>query len=127
MGERPARLGIRVAVGPDAGAEEVAEAASQLRRELLDLDVDAVELLGAGEPPPGTRGAELVVLGALVVTVARSQLVAAVVAAVGSWLSGSQRRSIKLELGGDVLELTGLPSAEQRRLTDEWLRRHESQ
>jgi hypothetical protein len=48
------------------------------------------------------------------------------VAAVRSWLAGSPRRSIKLELGGDVLELTGVSSTEQRRLTDEWLRRHQS-
>ena len=49
-----------------------------------------------------------------------------VVAAVRSWLAGSSRRSIKLELGGDVLELTGVSSKEQRRLTDEWLARHAS-
>ena len=63
-------------------------------------------------------------LGALVVNIADSQLLAAVVGAVRSWLAGSFRRSIKLELGGDVLELTGVSSREQRRLTDEWLARH---
>ena len=69
---------------------------------------------------------DLAAIGALVVTVAQSQLVASVVAAVQSWLAGSRRRSIKLGLGGDVLELEGVSSDEQRRLTDEWLRRHES-
>jgi hypothetical protein len=49
-----------------------------------------------------------------------------VVAAVRSWLAGSQRRSIKLELGGNVLELTGVSTDQLRRLTEEWLRRHES-
>jgi hypothetical protein len=67
---------------------------------------------------------DLAALGTLVVTVAQSQLLASVVAAIQSWLSSSHRRSIKLELGGDVLELVGVSSAEQRRLTDEWLRRH---
>jgi hypothetical protein len=33
-----------------------------------------------------------------------------VVAAVRSWLAGHPQRSIKLELDGDVLELTGLSS-----------------
>ncbi len=126
MEERPATLGVHVGIGPDADAEEVAEATAQLRRELLDLDVDAVELPPAGEPPPGTRAVELAALGALLVTVAQSQLLTPVLAAVRSWLAGSPRRSIKLELGGDVLELTGVSSNEQRRLTDEWLRRHES-
>ena len=126
MEERPATLGIHVAVGPDADAGEVAEATLQLRRELLDLDVEAIELPRAGEPPPGTRAVELAAVGALLVTVAQFPLLTPVVAAVRSWLAGAQQRSIKLELDGDVLELSGLSSTEQRRLTDEWLRRHES-
>ena len=67
---------------------------------------------------------DVAALGALVVHVADSQVLAAVVAAVRSWLAGSSRRSIKLQLGGDALELTGVSSKEQRRLADEWLARH---
>jgi hypothetical protein len=124
MDESPATLAVQVAVGPDGDAEEVARATLQLRRELLDLDVDAVEVPQAGEPPPGSRGVDVAALGALVVNLADSQLLAAVVAAVRSWLAGSSRRSIKLQLGGDALELTGVSSREQRRLADEWLARH---
>jgi hypothetical protein len=124
MDDHPAILAVQVAVGPDDDAEDVAEAMLQLRRELLDLDVDAAEAPGAGEPPPGARAVDAAALGALVVNIADSQLLAAVVAAVRSWLVGSSRRSIKLELGGDALELTGVSSREQRRLTDEWLARH---
>jgi hypothetical protein len=61
------------------------------------------------------------------VSVAKSQVLVNVVAAVRAWLGGQQQqRSIKLELDGDVLELTGVSSNEQRRLSDEWLRRHTS-
>jgi hypothetical protein len=74
MQERAAMLSIRVGVGPGGDAEEIAEATARLRRELLDLDVDAVELPSGGEPPPGTRAVDLASLGALVVTVAQSQL-----------------------------------------------------
>jgi hypothetical protein len=124
MEERLAALGIQVAIGTDDDAEQVAEGTLGLRRELLDLDVDAVELPRVGEPPPGTRAVELAALGALVVTVAQSRLLAPVVAAVQSWLAHSQQRSVKLELDGDVLEVTGVSSKEQQRLIDEWLRRH---
>jgi hypothetical protein len=124
MDEHRAMLGVQVAVGPDGDADEVAQATLQLRRELLDLDVDAVEMLQAGEPPPGSRGVDVAAFGALVVNLADSQLLAAVVTAIRSWLAGSPRRSIKLQLGGDALELTGVSSKEQRRLTDEWLARH---
>lgn len=63
MKERSTTLGINLAAGLDADAEQVADATLQLRRELLDLDVDAVELSRAGEPPPGTRAVELAALG----------------------------------------------------------------
>jgi hypothetical protein len=124
MEEQPATLGVQVGVGSDADDEEVAEATLQLRRELLDLEVDRVELVSGGDAPPGTRGVELAALGALLVTVSQSQLLGPVVAAVRSWLSGGPQRSIKLELDGDAIELTGVSSKEQRRLVDEWLRRH---
>jgi hypothetical protein len=127
MEKRPATLSIQVGAGPDDDAEQVAEATLQLRRELLGLDVEAVELPSAGEPPPGTRAVELAALGALIVTAAKSQLLGPVVAAVRAWLAGASQRTVKLELDGDVLELTGVSSKEQRRLTDEWLRRQESQ
>jgi hypothetical protein len=124
VSENPATLSVQVAVGPDGDAEEVAQATVQLRRELLDLDVDAVGMPPAGEPPPESRAVDVAALGALAVNLADSQLLAAVVSAVRSWLVGSPRRSIKLQLGGDALELTGVSSKEQRRLTDEWLARH---
>jgi hypothetical protein len=124
MEERQEALGVQVAVGPDGDAEEVAQATSQLRRELLDLDVDAVQVRVSGEPPPGSRAVDVTALGALVVNIAEPQLLAAVVAAVRSWLGGSSRRSIKLQLGGDALELTGVSSTEQQRLTNAWLARH---
>jgi hypothetical protein len=54
------------------------QATLQFRRELLDLDVDAIEVPEAGEPPPGTRAADVAALGALVVHVADPQLLAAI-------------------------------------------------
>lgn len=119
-----ARLGVQVDLGPEAETEAVAEATLQLRRELLELDVEAVELARAGEPPPGTRAVDFVALGALVVFIAHSGLLSAVVAVIRSWIAGHPQRSIKLELDGDMLELTGVSSEEQRRLADAWLRRH---
>jgi hypothetical protein len=122
MSTAPARIDISFTGGEDA--EAVADAARQLRRELLELDVDSVDMPRSENPPPGSRGADAVALGALVVTIAQSPLLGAVVDTVQSWLARSRQGTIKLALGGDVLELTGVSSQEQRRLTDEWLRRH---
>lgn len=122
----PLLLGVRVAVGPDGDAEELTEITRQLRRELLALDVEAVRTPTEGGAPAGSKGLELAALGALVVTLGRSQVLSSIIAAVRSWVAGSQQRSVRLELDGDVLELTGVSGKEQRRLTDEWLLRHGS-
>jgi hypothetical protein len=124
--EESLRLSLLVGVGPDEEPDEAADAAAQVRRELLTLDVTDVSTPTVGPPPPGARGLELAALGALVVTIARSQLLNSVLDTVRAWLAGSRQRTIRLELGGDVLELTGVSSKEQRRLTEEWLRRNEN-
>lgn len=126
MDKQTPALGVQVVAGPDDEAAEIAEATRQLRRELLELDVVAVEIPSAGEPPPGSRAIDVAMLGTLLVHLAEPDMLAGVVAVVRSWLSGSSKRSIKMELGGDVLELKGVSSQEQRRLTDEWLARHTS-
>lgn len=106
-----------------ADPEELEELTGRLRRELLDLDVEAVDRVRAGTPPPGTRAVDVAAAGALVVTVAQSPVIVAIVAAVRTWLTGSSRRSVKIAIGGDVIELVGQSTAEQRRLIDEWLAR----
>jgi hypothetical protein len=123
---KPLLVDVQLVDEPGAESADVAVATVQLRRELLQLDVDSVEQVTDGPPPPGSRAVDLAALGALVITMAKSELLPAVVATVQSWLARSRRRSIKLEIDGDVLELTGLGAADQRRLADEWLRRHEA-
>ena len=126
MGLEATEVNLQVSIGADGEVAEVAEAALQLRRELLGLDVDTVKTPQAGAPLPGTKGVEVAVAGALLVSLSDPRVLAPVVEAVRSWLADSFQRSVKMELGGDVLELNGLSSAEQRRLADEWLARHAS-
>lgn len=97
------QLSLRVDAGGDADAEEVAEIAAQLRRELLDLDVEAVEFARTGPAPVGSKAVDVLAVGTLLITVAKSSGLAAVVGAVQSWLSGRHQRSVKIEIGGDTL------------------------
>jgi hypothetical protein len=60
-------IAIAVRLDADADAAELQDATSQLRRELLELDVDAVKAPAGGEAPLGTRGAVGAEIGTLLV------------------------------------------------------------
>ncbi|MEV0345187.1 caspase family protein [Nonomuraea sp. NPDC050680] len=121
MADEVTRLTVHVVDG-GADAQELERLTTGLRGELLELDIlDAAP--ETGEPPPGTRAILSLTVGGLVISLAGMDLLAAVVNAVTAWLQRDQNRSVKLGVDGDLLELTGVPSREQRRLTDEWLRR----
>jgi hypothetical protein len=117
-------LVLRIETEQGADDQELGQLAGKLRRELLHLDVDAVTHAGGGQPPPGAKAVGVVEVGGLIVQLLQSStLLGAVVAAVQSWLSGHQGRSVKLELDGDVIEVTGVSSDQQRRLVDAWIAR----
>jgi uncharacterized caspase-like protein len=122
MAENVTRLVLRVE-DEQGDREALAQLADALRRELLDLDVDAVRQMPVGDAPPDSRAFNITALGTLVITLAKSELLAAIVNAVVAWLSNRRQQTVKIEVDGDVLELTGLPSKERQRLTEEWLGR----
>jgi hypothetical protein len=110
-----------------ADPERVAVLTGYLRDELRQLDVDDVSALSAGVPPPGSRAFDAVAVGGLLVTLGRSaDGLRSVVGAVRKWLARGDgvRRTVRLELGGDVLELSEASAAEQQRLIDLFVRRH---
>jgi hypothetical protein len=125
MTERVARLGLCIEAGPEADAEELDELVVQLREQLLELDIECADRATAGPAPPGARAAEILLAGALTVMLAQSsRLFTALIETVQSWVSRSGGRSVKLEIDGDVLEVTGITRTDQRELTKFWIDRH---
>jgi hypothetical protein len=108
---------VRVQIEPQQGADadELAGLAAQLRRELAGLDVQSVELERAGEVPEGAKAVDVLALGALVVKLG-PVAVGVVARVVQGWLRRASARSVKLQLDGDVIELTGASSQDQERL-----------
>jgi hypothetical protein len=119
---------VRVELAEDgADAERLEEVTGFLRRELLQLDVADVAAVPAGEPPPGSRAFDVLAIGALLVTLGKSaEGLRSVVDAVRHWLTrgGGVRRTVKLEIGGDVLELSEASTSDQQRLIDMFVSRH---
>jgi hypothetical protein len=119
---------VRLQLSEDgADAERLDALTGYLRAELLQLDVDDVTLVQAGEVPAGARAIDVVALGGLVVSLGRTAAgLKEVVAAVRRWLSRGDgvRRTVKIQIEGDVLELSEVSAAEQDRIVDLFVLRH---
>jgi hypothetical protein len=117
------RLTVVLDGGSDADALELAELTGQLRRQLLELDVDTVELARSAEVPEGAKPLDAVSIGALVVT-AGPGLLKTVVGLVGKWLARRPVRCAKLTIDGDSIELSDATAAEQQQLIAAFVDRH---
>ena len=112
-------------IEPDADLDGLDELTRNLRLELLELDVDDVSPVVAGQAPIDSKGLELVEVGALLVQFAGSvDAINTVVTVLRSWLrrGSSSRRSLKISVDGHSLELTSATDAQQQQLVDEFLR-----
>jgi hypothetical protein len=121
------QLVLGIDVGQDADEEELADLTRQLREEVLELDVDAVDLVRSGETPERAKSGDPVAWGNLMVTLVTSgAALVTLISTLQAWLKPHQRRncSVSLEIDGDKLEVTGISSEEQQYLIDSWLRRH---
>jgi hypothetical protein len=110
-----------------ADAERLAVLAGYLRAELLQLNVEDVSTPQAGEAPPGARVVGAAAIGALLVTLGQSaEGLRSVVSVIGEWLRRGQgiRRTVRLELDGDALELGQASAADQARLIELFVSRH---
>jgi hypothetical protein len=116
-------LQVNVGLHLDAEAAELFDATSQLEQELLQLDVDSVARPPGPPPPRGTRGVEAAELVSLIVTLG-GDVIGSVAQCIASWVVRGSSRSVKLEIGDDYIEVTGLSSEKQDRLIESFLVRH---
>ena len=121
MPELVIALWLEVALAPDADAAELEHATSQLREELLELDLERVDR--PTEPaPPGSRGLDVAALGTLIVGAGRGAI-GPVLTAVQSWVARRSSRRVKITIDGDSLEQTNASREDQRRLLESVLAR----
>jgi hypothetical protein len=104
----------------DGDAEELERLTRQLRGQLEELDVDAVEPISAGHAPEGTKAVDWVVIGGLVVRYGPAG-VSAVVRTVQAWVARDARRSVTIRDGDRELVLTAATADQQERLVEAFL------
>ena len=115
---------LTLAAGPDADDEELAQLGRQLRTQLLELDVEAADLVRRGTAPAGSKG-DPVTLATLAVTLAPLALTE-IMKAVQAWLTRHDRASVTVESGTDKITITGSPSKEQQRTLEAFISRHKA-
>src|SRR3989442_3555260 len=114
MSEGIERLTLAVEGGPETDHAELAELTGQLRRRLLELDVESVETARGTEVPAGAKPGELIVLGTLAVQLA-PHVLPSVVSFLTSWLKDRPVRELEMTMGGDTVKLTGASRHDQAR------------
>lgn len=125
MTDQTTQLMINIDTDPDTDTEELAELTQQLRGELRELDVESVDLVRAGQPHERAKAGDPVTWGQLLVTLlASGGVVVTLVNVLQSWLTRHENSSVTIEIDGDALEVTGIPSEQQQRLINIWLSRH---
>ncbi|MBD1862435.1 MULTISPECIES: hypothetical protein [Trichocoleus] len=125
MAKQTAQLLLKISSELDLDAEELEQLTQQLREELLELDVESVNLVRAGEAPKGAKVGDPISWGTILVTLlAAGGVVTTLINAIQSWLARDERRSIIMEINGDKLQITGVSSKEQQQLIDAWIDRH---
>ncbi len=112
-------MDVRVAV-PGADPESVQDLAFDLRRAILDTDVDDVRPATTDATPAGAKSGAALTVGVLVVTLAPT-VVEGLMTVVSSWLS-RQPRDVEIEVDGQRLRV---PVTRQQRdeLVAAYLRR----
>jgi len=107
--------------GPEDDVEVLAELTNRLRGELLDLDVEAVELIPDAIVPHGSKGLATAV-GWLAAQLGPEAL-RAVLVKVTNWATRNGRE-VEVSYGGDTLKLGWATREQQQEVIDAWLARH---
>jgi hypothetical protein len=110
--------------GLEADAEDLESLTRQLREELWELDVEAVDLVRAGKLPEKAKAGDPITWGALLLTFISGGGLAALIGLLQSWLTRHGQSSVMVRIGDDELTVTGQPTEQQQQVINAWLSRH---
>ncbi len=111
---QPLRLQVRVDPGPGADAREIEERTRSLRREIAGLHVESVELVSGGPAPAGTRSAEAVIAGSLLVAILPNVL-PKLIEVINGWITHAKDREVEITIRkGDEALTVKVPATADR-------------
>jgi hypothetical protein len=102
--------------------ERLEDLAVDLRAEILTTAVGRVDRLVTDPPPPGSRGTDLVELGAVVIQVALDTgLLTGLIQRVRDWRGRRDVRQLEIEIGDARLVLSDVSPEQQQVLIDHFV------
>jgi hypothetical protein len=98
--EHNPQLLVTIHIDREIDSEELANATQQLRKELLETNVESVKLVRSAEAPDGARVADPVTIGALLIALSASGGVfTQLIGVLHDWLVQDEKRSVTLLWG----------------------------
>ena len=120
------QLRVEIENASEEDREQLEHLSEALRREIAELDVDAVERPAAEPAPPGTKAGPGIDWSQLLVTLASpGSALVSVISAINGWIKIQGGRSVSVEIDGDRLVLTGVSSEDQKAVIQHWIERHQ--
>ena len=124
MSDGLTQLRLKIDPSPEVDNEKLEQVTRDLRKELMELDVENVDFETVGEAPKDAKG-DVITFGTLLMTLVTSGgVLTSVFNTLQSWLTRHERSKIIIEEDGDKFEVTGNPSQEQQKMFYAWINRH---
>jgi hypothetical protein len=119
---------IHLDVGTDQDLRGLERASVTLRSELRRLDgVESVRPLSLGKAPVGSKVADPLSAGSILMTLAASGgVLTSLIGVLKDWLGRREGRKVSLQIGQDKLEITGLPTEAEKELIEAFFRKHKA-
>jgi Effector Associated Constant Component 1 len=121
MDEMRAELSVQVAGGHDSDPEELDLMSLDLRRELLELDVDSVVRAAVGTVPATAKSGGTSLSNILIVSLSNSTVLVAVVHLLGRWVKRGSQRKVTVRVGKKSIEIESASAEETAKLIESWL------
>ncbi len=105
----------------DGNQDDLDLSIRQLRKEILELDVESVEIPFTKELPVGVKSNDPISLGTLIIAFAASQGVfSSLINLLTMWVTRQERKKLLIQFGENKIELQGIPEEEQKELLRLW-------
>jgi hypothetical protein len=125
MGGTQASLSVQITAGPDSDEEELDRLSLDLRRELLELDVDSVVRASNGPAPSNARAGGTSLPDVLVVSLSNSTVLVSMIHLLSWWIKRGAGREAKVRIGKNVIEIDSASAEDKAQLIQSWLDWHE--